>query len=240
VEEDSATVWHLDRATMRRRSGRSAATTCSTLVSSPEAADDEYISSVRIVYSVFGGGSRPGGSPNCVWGADGGPGVSCAIDLYFEAGTSGRIESRVIGITPEGERHWEGTFVNEQTGVSAFTGDFYTDASYGSLYGSCFQWLEWWPFNSDGLTPDQRACHPSFTVRFGAPTAFNPWTWEPERPVAHQLNPNILDDSCALAAGRPNIDVYFNDAEGAHYPRWCPQLVHATSLSLRLLLQADC
>jgi hypothetical protein len=161
---------------------------------------------------VFGPGSRPGNTTQCSQGADGGAGVSCHLNIDFEAGKWYRIESKVIEKSADGERRWQGTFIDEETDTRTIIADFYTSASYGALSGQCDQWLEWYRYNNDGLKPAQRNCQPKFNVHYGLPHALNPNKSEWDTPIWNGPYHGTLDDSCAVKNNLPNWNMSFNDA----------------------------
>ncbi|BEJ15399.1 hypothetical protein CspHIS471_0500040 [Cutaneotrichosporon sp. HIS471] len=165
----------------------------------------------RLVYSVFGNGTRST-NKRCSNGADGGAGTSCSLNINFQAGQWYRIESKIIAKTAT-ENRWEGTFIDEGTGVRTVIADFYTPVAFGGLNDAVAQWLEWYKYNLDGLKPATRNCTAKFGVHFEPPIGYHPTTGEKQ--VAKPWVPFVprKDDACAVAANRPNWDTGF-DANG--------------------------
>lgn len=156
----------------------------------------------HLAYSVFGPGSKSGDPNQCNGGADGGSGVSCWLDIDIDYGRWYTIESTVVEKTTDGSRRWNGTLIDDQ-GKRTYIASFWTDASYGALSQTVTQWLEWYPYNGDGLTPQTRPCQPPFTMHYGRPTAGNNVA-----PIAATDN-GSKDDECAWAAGYPNTKAEF-------------------------------
>lgn len=156
----------------------------------------------HITYSVFGKGSHSGDPKQCSSGADGGSGVSCWLDIDLDYGRWYTIESTVVEKTAEGSRRWNGTLIDDE-GSKTHIASFWTDASYDALSGRASQWLEWYPYNTDRLTPQTRPCQPPFKVRYGRPTAGS--NVAPISPTSD----GSKDDKCAWAAGYPNTKAEF-------------------------------
>lgn len=154
----------------------------------------------HLVYSVFGKGSTVGDPARCSGGADGGSGVSCSYDIDLSPGQWYTIESTVVERKPDGSQRWNGTLVADSTGVRTYIASFWTDASYGNLKGDGMQWLEWYRFNGDGLTPATRPCQPYFKVHYGVPTLSDGTVTT----TMSSLFGGSLDDECAVTKGTNN------------------------------------
>lgn len=158
----------------------------------------------HITYSVFGPGSKVGDPKQCNGGADGGSGVSCWLDIDLDYDRWYTIESKVVEKTSDGSRRWNGTLIDESTGKRTYVASFWTDASYGALSRSVVQWLEWYPYNGDGLTPQTRPCQPYFKMHYQRPIGDGN-----QAPVSKE-KPTSLDDKCANAIGLPNYRSEFD------------------------------
>lgn len=160
----------------------------------------------HITYSVFGPGSTLGDPERCNPGADGGAGASCWLDIDLDFGRWYTIESKVVEKTADGSRRWNGTLIDDQ-GARTYIASFWTDGTYGAMSDSCIQWLEWYKFNGDGLTPETRPCQPPFTMHYQRPIGDGN-----QAPVSKDAG-GKLDDKCAIAAGIPNYTTEF-DSDG--------------------------
>lgn len=156
----------------------------------------------HIAYSVFGKGSKVGDPKQCKGGADGGSGVSCWLDIDLDFGRWYTIESKVVEKTADGSRRWNGTLIDDQ-GKRTYIASIWTDASYGALSSTVAQWLEWYKYNSDHLTPQTRPCQPPFKMHYTRPVAGNNVA-----PITRTDN-GSKDDKCAWAAGYPNTKAEF-------------------------------
>lgn len=166
----------------------------------------------HIAYSVFGKGSTVADSKLCYSSADGGSGVSCAIEIDLDYGREYKIVSKVVE-TKNGSLRWQGTIYDDAGHDLATLGSFWTDTTYGGLSGKVTQWLEWYPFNGDGgLEPEQRACVPHIKVHYGLPTGYacgNEYTG-----VKDSEKQPAIGDKCAVKAGTPNQRISY-DPNGA-------------------------
>lgn len=161
----------------------------------------------HLAYSVFGPGSAIGDPERCSGGADGGAGVSCALDIDFQAGRWYTIESTVVQHDAKLGRRWNGTFIDDATGERTYIASFWTNESYGKLSPGGAQWLEWYPFNLEKRPEAERECQPPFTARYGIPTAYV----DGKKFIAGKgnLSPDRMDDKCAVEAGRGNWETEF-------------------------------
>lgn len=158
----------------------------------------------HLAYSVFGKGSSIGDPARCSMSADGGPGVSCWLDIDIEFGRWYTIESKVVEKTADGSRRWNGTLVDDSTGKRTYIASFWTDASYGGLGTTASQWMEWWPWNVDGLTEATRPCQKWYKTTFQRPIGNGV-----QVPIA-KPQPDTIDDKCATLAGKPNFHSEFD------------------------------
>lgn len=136
--------------------------------------------------------------------------MSCSLDIDFDAGRWYRIESDVVEHGPLGRR-WNGTFIDD-TGKRTYIASFWTDDTYGKLSsnGIC-HWLEWWPFNGDGLAPEERQCQPRFVTTYRFPEA------QVDGRNVKASNPSPfgghIDDKCAVLANDSNYNCVVNNDE---------------------------
>lgn len=178
----------------------------------------------RLVFSVFGKGSEVGDPSRCHGGADGGSGVSCAMDgLNLNKGEWYTITAAVVERGDKGRR-WNGTMTDSQ-GQDTYIASFWTDDSYGALKGSGSQWLEWYTFNGlwDSTTAAQRDCQPPFTVQYERPTLYVGDQEVHCTDVGKQFQ-GTIDDKCAVEATAPNYSVergsdYVKISGGIHTPQ---------------------
>ncbi|KAG9325103.1 hypothetical protein KVV02_006765 [Mortierella alpina] len=100
---------------------------------------------------------------NCSHGADGGQGVSCAIEFNAPYANSYELEIRMTQGTT-----WQGTVVNTTTGRRVLIGTWTLPAGTGGIKGSETGFMEYFPWN-DGR-PHSCNTLPNTSVVFGIPT----------------------------------------------------------------------
>ncbi|MFD8565788.1 hypothetical protein [Streptomyces sp. NPDC059639] len=110
-------------------------------------------------FSTFTGGSTTT-DPNCHEGADGGPGVTCAVD--FDAVYGHRYD---IKVARSGTDTWTGTARDTVTGTSTHLGTWTLPAGSGNLQGSQGGFVEYY------LAVPSCATMPRTDVVFGGPTS---------------------------------------------------------------------
>ncbi|KAG6006846.1 hypothetical protein E4U21_006653 [Claviceps maximensis] len=102
---------------------------------------------VHAVFSTFQGGSTTTDA-NCHSGADGGPGISCAVDFAGDYNAVYNIVvQQVTGTT------WKGTAVNTSTGKSFHIGSFTLPSTAGGIKSSQLGFVEYYPWNQGGPYP---------------------------------------------------------------------------------------
>ncbi|GLI74641.1 hypothetical protein PoHVEF18_002885 [Penicillium ochrochloron] len=123
--------------------------------------DSNGKSIVHAVFSSFISGTTTSDS-NCTPGADGGPGVSCAIEVAatYDHGYLLKIQN-TKGTT------WTGTLVDSVTGTETHVGSYTLPSGSGGIKGSQVGFVEYYPWNSG-----THSCRglPKTSVTFGAPT----------------------------------------------------------------------
>ncbi|EFY84314.1 hypothetical protein J3459_016971 [Metarhizium acridum] len=97
---------------------------------------------VHGVFSSFQKGATTS-DPNCHAGADGGPGVSCAVDFEGDYGVTYNIVVENAGGTK-----WKGTAVNTATGKSVHIGSWTLPTSAKGIRSSQVGFVEYYPWNS--------------------------------------------------------------------------------------------
>jgi hypothetical protein len=117
---------------------------------------------IHAVFSSFVSGTTTTDG-NCHSGADGGPGVSCAVEFsapYKDA-------YQLVVLNTEGTT-WNGTVVDTTTGESVHIGSWTLPDGAGGIKGSQVGFIEYYPWN-DG---QNHLCStlPFVSMDFGAPT----------------------------------------------------------------------
>ena len=117
---------------------------------------------IHAVFSSFISGTTTADS-NCHDGADGGPGVSCAVDIKADYAHDYHLQIQNIGGT-----QWVGTLVDAVTGSKTHIGSYTLPSGTGGIKESQAGFVEYYPWNSES----QHACNtlPKTSVTFGAPT----------------------------------------------------------------------
>ncbi|OAQ71941.2 hypothetical protein VFPPC_00019 [Pochonia chlamydosporia 170] len=97
---------------------------------------------VHAVFSSFQAGTTTT-DPNCHDGADGGSGVSCAVEINgnYDA-TYNLVIENTSGTT------WTGTVVNKATGASTRVGTYTLPSGAGGIQSSQGGFVEYYPWNS--------------------------------------------------------------------------------------------
>lgn len=117
---------------------------------------------VHGVFSSFISGTTTTDS-NCFDGADGGPGVSCAVEIEatYDHGYLLKIQN-TEGTT------WTGTMVDVVTGAETHIGSYTLPSGTGGIEGSQVGFVEYYPWNAAG----SHSCSdlPKTSVTFGAPS----------------------------------------------------------------------
>ncbi|OAA51781.1 hypothetical protein NOR_00374 [Metarhizium rileyi] len=97
---------------------------------------------VHAVFSSFQGGTTTS-DPNCHIGADGGPGVSCAVAFPGDYRVTYNIVVQNVGGTK-----WKGTAVNTATGQSFHIGSWTLPAGAKGIQNNQMGFVEYYPANS--------------------------------------------------------------------------------------------
>ncbi|KAJ7078724.1 hypothetical protein B0H15DRAFT_788729, partial [Mycena belliarum] len=100
---------------------------------------------------------------NCSPGADGGPGVSCAVEWNGVYNRTYDYE-----IQTSGSRLWVGTAVDTVTGARVQIGSWTLPAGSGGIRSSQAGFVEWYPWNG-GEPPNHCARLPYQKTIFGNP-----------------------------------------------------------------------
>ncbi|KAF5856128.1 hypothetical protein ETB97_007848 [Aspergillus alliaceus] len=105
---------------------------------------------------------------NCYEGADGGPGVSCAIDILGDYTHIYDLKVQNTGGTT-----WTGTLIDTVTKVEAHIGRWTLPAGTTGIKGSYVGFVEWWPFNDRRKQPDCKSLRQT-SILFDAPRTSTP------------------------------------------------------------------
>ncbi|CVL00448.1 uncharacterized protein FMAN_09890 [Fusarium mangiferae] len=119
---------------------------------------------VHAVFSSFQDGTTTQ-HKNCHAGADGGPGVSCAIDIFGSYSHLYHFTVRNIGGTT-----WRGTLTDTATGKSNVIGEWKLPSSAGKIDNGQVGFVEYFNWN-DGTTNHECKTQPFTQVFFGNPTS---------------------------------------------------------------------
>ncbi|KAJ6595164.1 hypothetical protein DFH09DRAFT_1136346 [Mycena vulgaris] len=114
------------------------------------------------VFSSFVAGSTTSDA-NCHTGADGGPGVSCAVEWN---GVYNRTYDFVVQTS--GVRTWVGTAVDTVTGTKIHIGTYTLPVGASGIQSSQAGFVEWYPWNG-GIPPNHCARLPYQKTIFGTP-----------------------------------------------------------------------
>lgn len=120
---------------------------------------------VHAVFSSFIAGTTSSDS-NCSDGADGGAGVSCAVDV-----DSTYADGYLLEIKNTGGTTWSGTLVNSVTGKRTRIGSYTLPSGSQGIKGSQVGFIEYYNWNSE----PSHSCGslPKTEVTFGVPTTSN-------------------------------------------------------------------
>ncbi|KIM79099.1 hypothetical protein PILCRDRAFT_98226 [Piloderma croceum F 1598] len=116
---------------------------------------------IHAAFSSFIDGTTTADS-NCTPGADGGPGVSCAVEFSAPYQDGYQLVVRNTGGTT-----WDGTVVDTTTGSSVHIGSWTLPSGTGGIKGSQVGFVEYYPWNSGTHTCSSL---PFTSVTFGVPT----------------------------------------------------------------------
>lgn len=103
--------------------------------------DKDGKSIIHGVFSSFQAGATSD-HPNCFEGADGGPGVSCAVEIEGDYSHTYNCVVENIGDTT-----WRGSLVDAETGESTVIGIWSLPAGAGGITGSQGGFVEYYPWN---------------------------------------------------------------------------------------------
>lgn len=103
--------------------------------------DQNGQSVVHAAFSSFAAGTTTS-HPNCYAGADGGPGVSCALDIF---GTYNTTYNMVVD-NPQGTT-WRGRMIDTQSGQSHEVGIWTLPNGAGKIKPSQVGFVEYYPWN---------------------------------------------------------------------------------------------
>ena len=119
---------------------------------------------VHAVFSSFVPGSTTTDTKNCNDGADGGPGVSCAVEIPAPYAHPYNL---VVKNTP-GTSTWTGTLVDTVLGNSTHIGEYTLPAEAGGIKSSHLGFIEYFLFNAEN--DGGCAKMPRTEVTFAPPT----------------------------------------------------------------------
>lgn len=124
--------------------------------------DNSGGSVVHGVFSSFQNGTTST-HRNCHDGADGGAGVSCAVDINDSYSTTyNLVVENTSGTT------WRGTLVNTSSGNGTVIGEWTLPSEAGGIRSSQVGFVEYYPWNSGGVRCKKL---PKTEVTFGKPTS---------------------------------------------------------------------
>ncbi|KAF9382840.1 hypothetical protein CPB97_006912 [Podila verticillata] len=120
-----------------------------------------------IIHAVFSSFQRGTTSihPNCHEGADGGPGVSCAVDIIGDYSHTYNMVVENI----QGTLTWRGSLVDTATGASTTVGQWTLPAGAGKLINRQVGFVEYYPWNDGRSHPCSTL--PKTEVTFDNPTS---------------------------------------------------------------------
>ncbi|PHH64742.1 hypothetical protein CDD81_4004 [Ophiocordyceps australis] len=118
--------------------------------------------SLRAIFSTFQGGAKSQ-DPNCKSGADGGPGVSCAVLINGDYGATHNMRvTNVRGNT------WRGTVINTSSGQETQIGQW-TLPKAGKIKNGQAGFVEYFPWNA--MPSHECSSLPKTEVTFDFPTS---------------------------------------------------------------------
>jgi hypothetical protein len=106
----------------------------------------------KVLFSVFGTGSRGLDAATCADGADGGAGTHCHLPYPWSVGTSYTLQTQLIGQS-DTEMTWQGSIRNDSTGVRTTIGTIAVTKNHGFLKSSGITFTE---FYARSMPCDQR------------------------------------------------------------------------------------
>ncbi|KAJ5235706.1 uncharacterized protein N7469_004874 [Penicillium citrinum] len=124
--------------------------------------DNNSNSIVHAAFSSFVAGTTSS-DENCSDGADGGAGVSCAVDV-----SSSYEHGYLLRVKNTGGTTWAGTLIDEVDGTETHIGSYTLPDGSGGIAGSQVGFVEYYPWNSGSHTCDQL---PKTEVTFGVPSS---------------------------------------------------------------------
>ncbi|KAH7235299.1 hypothetical protein BKA59DRAFT_495909 [Fusarium tricinctum] len=124
----------------------------------------------QVIHAVFSSFQKGTTSQhkNCYSGADGGPGVSCAIDIFGDYSHLYHLTVRNIGGTT-----WRGTLTDTVTGKSNVIGEYKLPSSARKLKNGEAGFFEYYEWN-DGTSNHNCKTQPLSRVFIGNPTSKTP------------------------------------------------------------------
>lgn len=164
----------------------------------PQDDQDDGTSIVHAVFSSFVEDTTSDDDAHCHEGADGGPGVSCAIDI---PATYDHEYNLVIKNT-EGTS-WTGTLVDTVSGNSTQIGAWTLPSESGGISGSYLGFIEFFTFN-----PDEQTCQDLLytDVTFGPPST-----------ETSGAGPGKLDEPAPYGDCEDDCNFSTNEADGGKY-----------------------
>jgi len=103
--------------------------------------DSNGKSIVHAAFSSFQKGTTTG-HPNCHDGADGGSGVSCAVDIEGDYSHTYNLV-----VETSGARTWKGTLVDTVTGSATVVGEWTLPSGAGNIKNGQLGFVEYYPWN---------------------------------------------------------------------------------------------
>lgn len=124
--------------------------------------DNSSGSVVHAAFSSFVAGTTSS-DENCSDGADGGAGVSCAVDV-----SATYAHGYVLRVENTAGTSWTGTLVDAVDGSETHIGSYTLPDGSGGIQGSQVGFVEYYPWNSGSHSCDEL---PKTEVTFGVPTS---------------------------------------------------------------------
>ncbi|KAG0046164.1 hypothetical protein BGZ83_008638 [Gryganskiella cystojenkinii] len=121
---------------------------------------------VHGVFSTFQGGSTSS-HKNCHYGADSGPGVSCAVEIQGDYSHTYNVAIKNIGDTT-----WRGTLVDAVTGNATIIGEWTLPTGAGKISNGYMGFIEYYTWN--GQESHTCASLPYAEASFFDPTSTTP------------------------------------------------------------------
>ncbi|KJZ70082.1 hypothetical protein HIM_10522 [Hirsutella minnesotensis 3608] len=115
------------------------------------------------VFSAFENGTTSS-HPNCHNGADGGPGVSCAVDIVGDYSHTYNIYIENAGGTT-----WRGILIDTETDQGTVIGEYTLPAGSGKILNGDGGFVEYYPWNGEDGHPCDTL--PRTEVTFGDPSS---------------------------------------------------------------------